>query len=178
MDCCTIPAKFDAGTTFDRLVNQAGYPAPDWALSLLLRGPSTINITATAEGTQHRFRVEAAATAAWVPGVYAWAMRATRGADVVNVSRGSTTVAPDIDSLAVGSVTTTHAQRVLAAIEAVLEKRASIDQKRYVINNRELERTPINELLKLRDVYRVEVKRENAAACGRSLWGPAVRVRF
>lgn len=178
MDCCTIPAKFDAGTTFDRLVSQASYPAPDWALSLLLRGPSTIDISAIAEDTNHLLRVEAAATAEWTPGVYRWAMRAARGADVVTIASGTISVAADIASLPDGGDVRSYARRCLDAIEAVIEKRASIDQKRYVINNRELERTAISDLLKLRDVFRGEVKRENAAACGRNLWGPAAQVRF
>ncbi|MNK29138.1 hypothetical protein D3C87_475260 [compost metagenome] len=158
-------------------MTQAGYPAPDWALSMLLRGPSTINVSATAEDTQHRLRVEAATTKDWTPGAYRWALRATRGADVVTIGAGAISVSPDIESMPDGDVRS-YARRCLDAIEAVIEKRASIDQKRYVINNRELERTAISDLLKLRDVFRGEVKRENAAACGRNLWGPAAQVRF
>ena len=54
-------------------------------------------------------------------------------------------------------------QRTLEAIEAVIEKRASIDQERYKINNRELWRTPIPELLVMRDRYRSELRRLKAA---------------
>lgn len=178
MDCCTIPAKFDAGTTFDRLAALKPYPAPDWVLSLLLRGPATINIPSTAEETKHRFRVEAETTSGWLPGVYRWALRAMRGTDVIGVSSGAITLYADIASLADGGDVRSYARRVLDAIEAVLEKRASIDQKSYVINNRQLERTPIPDLMALRDRFLSEVRRETAAACGRSLWGPAVRVRF
>jgi hypothetical protein len=54
----------------------------------------------------------------------------------------------------------------LDAIEARLENRATIDQERYRINNRELYRMPIAELLKFRDQYRAEVQREEIAARG------------
>ena len=60
----------------------------------------------------------------------------------------------------------------------MIEKRASLDQERYRINNRELYRTPIADLLKLRDLYRAEVRREQAAARGQNPFGATVRVRL
>jgi hypothetical protein len=60
----------------------------------------------------------------------------------------------------------THAQIALANIEAVLAKRSTQDQERYTINNRELWRTPLGDLLKLRDYYRAEVRREKQAQRG------------
>ncbi len=60
----------------------------------------------------------------------------------------------------------------------MIEKRASRDQERYTINNRELWRTPMRDLLLLRDTYRVEVRKEELKARGQTPWGPAVRVRI
>lgn len=176
---CNFPAKFSAGLTLDRLVTSTAYPAPEWALSVLLRGPSSIDLEATAEGEKHRFKATATQTAAWVPGVYAFALRATNtDGDVAELERGTFTVLPDINGIATGDDQRTQARRTLDAINAVIEKRASQDQQRYVINNRELWRTPIADLLALRDRFLAEVRREENAACGRSQWGPAVRVRF
>lgn len=56
-----------------------------------------------------------------------------------------------------------HARRVLDAIEATLEGRASKDQQQITINGRTLSRTPLADLLKLRGVYRDEVRSEEAA---------------
>lgn len=56
-----------------------------------------------------------------------------------------------------------HAQRVLAAIEAVLERRATVDQQSYGIEGRSLARMPIGDLLRFRDRYRAEVAAERAA---------------
>ena len=83
---------------------------------------------------------------------------------------------PDIAQLAAGHDARSHVQRVLDAIEAVLEKRATLDQEQYRINNRELRRTPIADLLKLRDRYRMELQRAKAARNG-TLFGVA-RVAF
>ena len=52
-----------------------------------------------------------------------------------------------------------HVRRVIDAIEAVIERRATKDQKSYSIDGRSLERTPIDELLLLRDRYRAEWQR-------------------
>ena len=58
-------------------------------------------------------------------------------------------------------------QKVLDAIEAVLENRATLEQEQYQINNRSLKRRSSGELLKLRDHYRAELSRMNAARRGR-----------
>lgn len=173
-----IPAKVSAGLTFDHLATLTAFPAPDWSLSLLLRGPSTIDIPATVEGGQHRFRALPVDSAAWVPGVYRYAIRAVREGEILLVEDGTVQVLPDINTMADGTVVLSHARIVLANINAVLEKRATQDQQKYVINNRELWRTPIADLLKLRDVYLAEVRREDAAITGRSPFGPALRVRI
>ena len=80
-------------------------------------------------------------------------------------------------SIAAGHDARSHVQRVLDAIEAVLEKRATLDQEQYRINNRELRRTPIADLLKLRDRYRGELARMKAASKG-GLFGVSARVVF
>lgn len=173
-----IPAKFAAGTTFDQLVTLTDQPAPDWVLTLFLRGPQNIDLTATPEGTAHRISATASTASQWAGGVYRYVLRASRGGEVVEVESGTMSVTADITAMDPGIDQRSHARKVLDSINAVLEKRATQDQQRYVINNRELWRTPLADLLKLRDTYRAEVRREEAAAAGRSLWGPAVRVRF
>ena len=54
----------------------------------------------------------------------------------------------------------THADRMINLIEAVLEGRATSEQKRIKINNREIEHHSFKELTDLRDYYRAEVKRQ------------------
>lgn len=178
MNSCNLPAKIGAGLTFDRLLTLTAYPAPEWALSVLLRGPASISLPGVAEGTQHRLQAPAATTAGWAPGVYWYTMRATRGADVVEVESGQLEILPDLAAAGAEYDGRTHAERTLESILAVIEKRATLDQERYRINNRELYRTPIADLLKLRDLYRAEVRREQAAKRGQSLFGATVRVRL
>lgn len=172
-----FPSSASAGLTFDRPATLTAYPAPKWQVSAVLRGPGSIDLDAEAEGTQHRFHVTAAQTAEWAPGTYWYSIRATDGTDVIEVEAGEIVIKPDLAAAAGGHDGRIHAQRVLDAIEAVLEKRATLDQERYRINNRELYRTPIGDLLKLRDRYKAELRSMKAMASG-NLFNQAARVRF
>ena len=113
-----------------------------------------------------------------MPGTYWFSLRATRGDDVVEVESGQLVVTPDMATASEGFDGRTPAQIALEAIEAVLAKRATMDQERYRINNRELYRTPIAELIRLRNLYREEVRREQRKGCGLNPFGGVVRVRF
>ncbi|QMP19229.1 hypothetical protein [Pseudomonas phage Persinger] len=178
VSCGSIPGKIGAGLTFDVLLTLTAFPAPDWSVSVLLRGKSAIDLQTTAEGSQHRLRVNAATTATWAPGDYWFTMRATRGDEVVEVEQGQLTITPDLSAVTGEFDGRSQAQIALEAIDAVLAKRATLDQERYRINNRELYRTPIADLLKLRSYYAEQVRRERAKACGRNPFGATVRVRL
>ncbi|WP_199222228.1 hypothetical protein [Limnohabitans sp. MMS-10A-192] len=172
-----FPASTSAGLTFDRPATLTAYPAPDWQLEAVLRGPAQIDLAAEAVANGHRFLVPASETAGWEPGDYWYSVRATSEGTVVEVEAGQITIKPDLAQLDAGHDGRAHVQRVLDAIEAVLEKRATIDQEKYSINNRELWRTPIPDLLILRDRYRSELRRMKAARKG-GLFNQAVRVGF
>lgn len=144
----------------------------------MLRGPSTINLTSTPDGDAHDIAATATATAAWVPGVYAYSIRAVLGDEVYAVESGNITITPNMATLADGTETRSAARITLDNINAVIQKRASQDQQRYTINNRELWRTPIADLLKLRAQYVAIVAQENNAARGRSIYGRSIAVRF
>lgn len=153
----------------------AAYPAPAWTLTVHLRGPGLIDLQADANGV---FTATAEATKAWAPGTYWYSMRATKGADVLEVASGQLVVRPDLATAGAGYDGRTQNERALENICAVLEKRASQDQQRYTINNRELWRTPIADLLKLKGHYTAAVRRERAAAAGRNSFGRTIKVKF
>lgn len=172
-----FPAKFTAGLTFKRTVAPECYPVSDgWTLSAAIRGSMVIDIVATDVDGKHRFAVGADDTAEWTPGRYSYSIRAAKVSEgVFEVETGAIEILPNLDTATAGYDGRTHAERTLEAIEAVIEQRASLDQERYRINNRELYRTPIADLLKLRDTYRAEVQQEKRLTRGGNLFG-AVRV--
>lgn len=177
---CNFPAKIGAGLTFNLLLTLTAYPAPAWSVFVSLRGPGAMTMTATSEGSQHRFRAEVTETEGWAPGDYWYTLRAVDAAtsEMVEVECGQVTITPDLINAAAGFDGRTPNQIALDAIEAVIAQRATLDQERYRINNRELYRTSIPDLLTLRDHYVRLVKREQDIACGRNPFGNTVRVRL
>ena len=167
-----------AGVTFDHPITLTAFPAPEWSLTLILRGPQAIDLAAVSDGASHRLQADAATSADWLAGRYWYALRATRGAEVAEVDSGDMTIAADLASVDDPYDGRSHARRVLAAIEAVIENRATIDQQSYQINNRSLARTPLPDLLLLRSKYRDEVRQEEMAKRGQSLLGRQIKVRL
>jgi hypothetical protein len=142
----------------------------------MLRGPAALDLLAAREGARHVWRVSAAETSQWIAGEYAYTIRATNDADVLEVEAGRVRILPDLARVAMGFDGRSLNRIALDNIEAVLAKRATLDQERYRINNRELYRTPIAELLRLRGHYVQQVAREDAKRRGKSLFGRQIKV--
>jgi hypothetical protein len=178
-----LPATFIAGDTFDLLVSNSDFPASDgWVLTYALRGGgSSITLTSTASGDDHLFQVPAvsvvgppaiAGTDNWTPGdytAYAYAADATRR---FSLGQAPITIKPNPYTIASAADLRSHSKKVLDAIEAVLEGRATTDQEEVTVDTgsgrRSLKRTPVADLLLLRDRYRAEVRLEDGAASGSS----------
>jgi hypothetical protein len=163
-----IPTRIVAGDSVSFLWESSDYPAPTWTSAWRLVGAGiALDLTEVAEGTAHRITATAAATAAL-------AVASARGVPCTlfgTASSGSlrSTVYQGACLLLPNPLTVTgdqrgHAAATLAAIEALLEGRATKDQKSYRIGDRELERIPVPELLTLRDYYQREAQREEDAA--------------
>ncbi|MCD9147811.1 hypothetical protein [Pseudophaeobacter flagellatus] len=172
-----IPGEIGAGVTFRATVFLPVYPAPEWSVDLILRGPGQIDLASTDDGDNHLFHAAASVTKDWAPGHYRFELRASDGVDVVTVETGETRIAPDLAALGQGFDGRDHVRKVLDAVEAVIENRATIDQQSYQINNRSLQRTPLDELMKLRAKYRAELSQKKRARRGGGL-GPRYKVSF
>lgn len=175
-----IPAYIKAGlsTPLSR-IKLRDYPATEWSLRLILRGPAAVQVVGSVEPDGlHSLNLTAAETGAWPAGIYAYSLRVTDGVDVHEVESSTVEVIADLDTIVAGVDQRSHARRVLDNIEAVIEKRSTQDQDKYRINNRELWRTPLADLLTLKNQYAALVRREEAKANGKPLFGPAVRVRL
>lgn len=173
-----IPNKIAAGASLKWTIRGGDYPAPTWALSLHLRGPDVIDLTATADGSDHLIAASAATSAGWSAGAYAYAVRVTDGADVWQLERGEIEIEGDLTAALAGADHSTHAQRVLAAIDAILEDKATLAQQSYTINGRTLMRRSTRELMALRQVYSRKVAREKARARGDLSFSRPINVEF
>lgn len=174
-----IPNEVTAGTTF--CVN-APIPSRDGSpvvsATLLLRGPSSISLDGVANGTVWTFEAAAAATEQWTPGTYWYVLRVVTASETRDVANGQIEFLPDFASLPTGYDGRSDNEKALEAIDAVIANRASMDQQRYTIGDRELWRTPMNDLLLLQASYRVKVRRERARAKGINKFGRKIIVDF
>ncbi|QDF14252.1 head-to-tail joining protein [Dinoroseobacter phage vB_DshS-R4C] len=147
---------WEAGAVFE------DHPDP-WAASYVLRpeaGGDPVTVSGGLEVLAPVFRLPASVTADLPPGEWTWfavAVDATTDARAV-LAQGRVTVIPD--PLAGTEDRRTPARRILAAIEATLEGRATKDADTYSIEGRSITRTPLPDLLRLRAVYAEQVARE------------------
>lgn len=140
------------------------YPTADYALSYTAdkqgAGSTSFSITASETGGIYVVEVASATTAGYTAGIYAWQAYITRASDSqrVSVARGTWNVIANLSASTADP--RSHVKKVLDAIEAVIESRATVDQMAYTIQGRSLSRTPLPDLLKLRDTYKAEYAAE------------------
>lgn len=164
-----VPSRIIAGDSLSFTVAGGDALASDgWTASLALRRASGdgIDLESEANGDDHAFVVDAADTAEWQAGRYWYDLRVTDGTLVRTIARGQLDVEAslaDVEQVDRRS----HVERTLEAIEALLANRATLDQQRYRIGDRELERMRLDELLTWRDKYRAELVRMQRRDSGR-----------
>lgn len=158
----TEPDLIVAGDTAKWLRSLDDYPATaSWVLSYtLVSAANRYVFSAAASGADHLVTVPAATTATWAPGTYTWRAQVSKAGEVYTVGSGSLTIKP---SFATATDGRSHARRTLEAIEAVIEGRATSEVSYYMIGGRQLRYIEPAQLLALRDRYRAEVAREDAA---------------
>lgn len=143
------------------------YPATSWTLKYWLKKTgatgANFSITASADGSNFDVTVPASTTSGYTAGRYTWSAQVTGGSsEAYEVDTGSLEILPRYDQAA-NLDDRTHARKVLEAIEAVIENRATLDQQEYTIGNRSLKRMTVEELMRFRQLYRNEVQAELAA---------------
>lgn len=179
------PAAIRAGDTIKWNKDlSSDYPANDgWSLvyTLTLQSDASkrLQLTATANGAAFLATITAAQTAALVAGTHNLFGHVSKSGDRYQVYQGTVTVTPDLAVVLTGDYRSSI-KKTLDAIDAVILGRASIDQQAMTINGRTLARTPIPELLTLRDRYKsdyaAELQAERIAAGLQS--GSKILTRF
>jgi len=169
MSSLTLPTRFRAGDSLLMSASLSSYPAPTWVLEwALVKTGDQILITASASGSDHAVQYSPTITDGWEAGVYAWVAYVYREALGVKTEKytlesGSIEILPDLEALTSGVDARSHARKVLDAINAVMENRATTDQQSYSIAGRQLVRMPIADLLALQSQYEAKVRAEESA---------------
>lgn len=156
------PFELVAGDTWEWTRDLDDYPAGTWTLTyylhLLGATGTPISITANADGTTHSVSVAKGTTAGYADGQYQWHGLVDDGTTRKKVDEGTLTVLPDLTGTHVD--TRSHNRKMLSAIEALLENRATKDQMAYTVGGRQLSRISIPDLLQWRDYYKARVNQE------------------
>lgn len=162
----TEPLEFVSGVTLQwRREDLTGdYPASaGWSLTYAFRGQGgKLDVTATADGDEFAITV-AASDNTLAAGRYHWAAFVAKAAERYQVDSGVVEVKADLAAEVAGYDVRSTARQTLEAIEAVILGRAGKDQQAYQIEGRRLDRTPIPDLIALRDRYRAIVNSEEQA---------------
>lgn len=166
------PSRFAAGDTVKWTKSLADYPPSTWTLTYYLvprngDADQKVTVAATASGSDHAVELDPATTAAMNAEEYDLAGFVDDGSDRFRVFEGTVYVEEDITQAAGTRDARSHAEKVLDAINALLEGKATRDQKSYTIGNRALERYTPDELLAWQKHYTGLVNKQRAAERGR-----------
>jgi hypothetical protein len=166
----TEPTALITGDTITWQISLADYPATDgWTLKYtLLNAAALLTITASAAEADHLVSIPAAISAAYIPGDYKYQKYVERGADEtlerITLDEGTIAISAGIFSATAATDTRTQNRRILDAINAVLEGRASRSDMEYTINtgnsSRTLKSMTPEMLLSMQSTYTLMVWRE------------------
>ena len=164
--------KLIAGETFNAEVQDADATG----IVVSVRGPASANITLTASGS---LWTGSAATDAWPAGRYAWQAMATYAGSVKRlVGAGHLVVEANLANVTGTAEQITTAADIVRKIEAQLAGNAEEGVRRYRINNRELERYSVAELLQLLTYWKNRAQAESARERGGNPFGPRIAFRI
>ena len=172
------PLSIAVGETTNWLSTWEDFSGADgWAVSLFLRGPAEVDLAGAVEGEGFRFAV--AEDTFDTVGRYVWEAIATRPGERCRLGRGRITIESDLQAASGLGDQSTHAERMLAILEAALEGTATAAQLAYTIAGRSIDRIPLEDLRRLRDYYARKVRvEENLRAAGVERSPRTVAVQF
>jgi len=167
--------KMIVGNTWDWSVMADDYSAADgWALKLYLvprfaspaQAPIVLDSVAGTDGASHRFQRTASQSGTYKAGQYGFQTNAVKATEVYTLDgtywSGEVTLFPNPADLTQGTDTRSQDETALAAIDAVLANRATVDQQEYSIGDRSLKRMTVDELIRLRAYFQSRVNQQRA----------------
>lgn len=118
----TEPTFARAGDTIAWRRSLADYPAPTWVLKYrLINAAEKIDITATADGSDHLISQAASTTATWEPGDYEWMSYVEGGtSERYTVASGRITLRPNLAAASTGYEARSTARKALDDLRAAL----------------------------------------------------------
>jgi hypothetical protein len=155
------PTSFIIGETVEWEKYLSEYPTKKgWNLSYSFRNYSTgFDITAISKSDHYLVQLSRETTANCKAGNYWWQANIHKENIRHIIAEGSLEIKPNLAMVETYDGRS-HVKKVLEALEATILGKASRDQLSYSISGRSLSRLSPAELLKWRDIYKSEYRRE------------------
>ena len=151
-----VPSTIVAGDYYELLLKYDEYPTSEasYTPNLYIRGASTVDVNGTVQGDYYRFVITSTQTSILKSGTYQYSVTVKDGTQRKTAASGWLTVDAD---LATSSAKISHAEKMITAIECVLEGRITDDVTSLSIAGRSISKIPIDELMILRANYYKEL---------------------
>lgn len=168
------PTEITANTTVEFSITPATrVPSDGYTYIFRLGGASVVSKNGAIDGEDVNFKLAPADTATHATGLYFYQIFANKNSDVYVIESGRISVNASIG--ATGEFDgRTVAERIVDAIDALIEGRATSDQQSYVIasgaGSRSLSRIPVLELKQLRKEYAAIAVAERRARNGEGIF--------
>lgn len=162
----------------------ADYPNNLYTMTYVARitggGNTEIQLVGTSYGADYLFTVSSATSNSFVAGYYHWQLEALQisSSNRIVIDRGAFYAVVDLDNN--GADPRSHAEIMVGKIESLLSGKADTDVANYSIAGRSLTKLSFDELIKARDFYKAEFRKEQIAdriRQGRDT-GSTIKVRF
>lgn len=164
-----IPKRITSGESISWTWLNSKFPAPTWTLIYtLVSAGSQIQITAAANGSDHLVEVSASTAAEYKPGEYSWQAHVASGDERYKVADGLLTIVDDLAEFSHGADQRSHVKKVLDALEAAIERRASKTQMKQTVDGIAIEHMSHIEQSELHEKYARKYQKELARSQGRS----------
>ncbi len=139
------------GETTSFSVDLPDYPNPPWDGTMILTNAENVyEYAGTAVGIKHTFKLSPVDTALIVPSDYKARISVTDGTDIYSPYSCGAKVHPDPT---VPGNSMSHVEKVLYALNATIEGKATTDILNYSIRGRSIGRMSPSELLDWRETY-------------------------
>lgn len=162
-----VPSTITAGDKVTWTETLTDYPATSWSLAVELRSKDRppVTIAATPSGADFSITILPATSALWKSGIYSWQAYVYTGTppnftDKRTIERGTIEILPNLTIFSASDDPRSHVKKVLDALEAVIEGKASSDQLSYSIAGRSISKMSPTEILQWRDLYKAEYRNE------------------
>jgi hypothetical protein len=175
----TFPKTLRAGDSYVIELDYHSLSATLSELKLVLRGtgPALDKIATISDG-KYVFSLGSNETTQLTPGTYWYQLIATdTHGNTETVADSTVKIAPNLSNITGQYDGRSQAQRILDAIDATLENRATSDQQQYSILGRSITKIPLADLLQLRSHYAGMVSREGSKGAN-SAYAKRLQVRF